>query len=115
MSPVVLKIQGPLKDIRHVVYFIPVASMAPYNSSRVLRCSSDGSTVGRSVIVITKATQLACFVLSIDHGNGCLNTAQHREKDGQEPHGAVLTLPTLPPSLPVTFRPVIAEVSLQKL
>jgi hypothetical protein len=62
--------------------------------------------------VIAKATHLACFVLSIDRGSGCLNTAQHREKDGQEPHGLV---PILTSTLPVAFPPVVSVVSLHNL
>jgi hypothetical protein len=50
------------------------------------RCCSVGPT-SRSLQewdrVSQQATQIFRFVLSIDLGSGCLNTAWHREKDGQ--------------------------------
>jgi hypothetical protein len=57
--------------------------------------------------VIAEATQLIRFVLSIDLGSGCLNTAWHREKNGQEPQHAV---PTLSAAFPTVRRPVVAVI-----
>jgi hypothetical protein len=36
--------------------------------------------------VTMEATQLVHFMLPIDQGSGCLNTAWHRENNGEEPH-----------------------------
>jgi hypothetical protein len=43
-------------------------------------------------VKLGEATQLFRFILSIDLGAGCQNTAQYREKNEQEPHHAVSTL-----------------------
>jgi hypothetical protein len=57
--------------------------------------------------VIAEATQLVLFVLSIDLGSGCLNTAWLREKNAQESHQALLTLSA---ALPMVRRPVVAVI-----
>jgi hypothetical protein len=57
--------------------------------------------------VVTEATHLVHFALSIDLGIGYLKTAPHPKKTGQEFHHVV---PTLSATLPMAHLSVVAVI-----
>jgi hypothetical protein len=106
---------GQLLTVYKICWQACCASLAFHSSSRVfiigrIRCCSNGpkSTSWQEWDrVIAEATQLVRFVPSIDPGSGCLNTAWHREKNGQEPYHAV---PALRAAFPMVRLPVVAVI-----